>query len=120
MAKTLPSLVRTRMGASPPKPKCENSTTDAASMVAIPASTALPPARNMRMPASVEPSAPPATAPRSPRDANRVGNGRRVCPHPGAVANANNTASLRFIGCLYCTRSFDHGNIYTFLKAELY
>ena len=32
MAKTLPSLVRIRMGASPPRPKCENSVTDAAKM----------------------------------------------------------------------------------------
>ncbi len=43
MAWTLPSFVRTRIGASPPSPKCENSATEAASMVAIPASTALPP-----------------------------------------------------------------------------
>jgi hypothetical protein len=40
---TLPSRVRTRIGASPPRPKCENSNTEAASMVAMPASTALPP-----------------------------------------------------------------------------
>jgi hypothetical protein len=73
MAKTLPSLVRTRMGASPPKPKCENSTTDAASMVAMPASTALPPLVNMRMPASVAYSEPPATAPRVPREGKRMG-----------------------------------------------
>jgi len=105
MAKILPSLVRTRMGASPPNPKCENSTTAAASMVAMPASTALPPARNMRMPASVDPSAPAATAPRIPREANREGIGRLNCPHPVANANARIIASLRFIGCLYCRGS---------------
>ena len=31
------------MGASPPMPKCENSVTEAANMLATPASTALPP-----------------------------------------------------------------------------
>ena len=58
MACTLPSLVRTRIGASPPSPKCENSD-HAASMVATPASTALPPWTYMRMPASVAYSDPP-------------------------------------------------------------
>ena len=73
MACTLPSLVRTRIGASPPRPKCENSTTLAASMVATPASTALPPWKYMRMPASVAYSDPPATAPCVPRDGSRTG-----------------------------------------------
>jgi hypothetical protein len=50
-------------------------------------------------------SEPAATAPRSPREGNREGNGRRICPHPVAIANASNTASLRFIGCLYCRGS---------------
>ena len=40
---TLPALVRIRMGASPPMPKCESSVTDAANIVATPASTAVPP-----------------------------------------------------------------------------
>ena len=70
-------------------------------MVAIPASTALPPARNMRMPASVAPSDPAATAPRVPREANRDGNGRRICPHPVAIASVKSTASLRVIGCFH-------------------
>jgi hypothetical protein len=36
-------LVRMRMEASPPKPKWENSDTEAARVVATPASTAVPP-----------------------------------------------------------------------------
>jgi hypothetical protein len=73
IAKTLPALVRTRMGDSPPKPKWENSVTDAASIVAMPASTALPPLVNKRMPASVAYSEPPPTAPRVPREGKRTG-----------------------------------------------
>ncbi len=77
---TLPALVRMRMGASPPMPKCESSVTEAAKMVATPASTALPPASYMRMPASVAHSLPPATAPCVPRTGWRIGgSGRRFC-----------------------------------------
>ena len=47
-------------------------TTEAASMVAMPASTALPPLKYMRMPASVAYSLPPATAPRVPREGRRT------------------------------------------------
>ena len=43
-----------RMGTSPPKEKCENSITDAARIVATPASTALPPFCKIRRPASTE------------------------------------------------------------------
>ena len=43
IAKILPALVRIRMGASPPIPKCESSLADAANIAATPASTALPP-----------------------------------------------------------------------------
>src|ERR1035438_3479928 len=75
-------------------------------MVAIPASTSLPPVSYVRSPDAVAPSGPPAAAPRRPREANRCGKGRRVCPHPVAIANASSTASLRFIGCLYCRGSF--------------
>jgi hypothetical protein len=51
----------------------------------------------MRIPASVEPSAPAATAPCIPREANRDGNGRRICPHPVATANVKTTANFRLI-----------------------
>jgi hypothetical protein len=51
----------------------------------------------MRMPASVAPSDPPATAPRNPREAKRDGNGRRICPHPVAIAKVKSTASLHFM-----------------------
>ena len=69
---TLPSLVRIRIGASPPIPKCENSVTDAANIAAMPASTALPPREYMRMPASVAYSVPAAIAPRRPREGSRT------------------------------------------------
>src|SRR5471030_339870 len=86
------------MGASPPSPKCENSTTDAASMVATPASTALPPLKYMRMPASVAYSVPPATAPRVPREARRTRRSEfRGCPQPIVHTNSNVTASLSVI-----------------------
>src|SRR5256885_5530499 len=49
------------MGTSPPKEKCENSITEAARIVATPASTALPPLCRMRRPASTESGWPPAT-----------------------------------------------------------
>src|ERR1017187_2497270 len=99
MACTLPSFVRTRMGASPPSPKCENSTTAAASIVATPASTAFPPCVYMRMPASVAYSVPPATAPRVPRAARRTGRSRRCgcCPRTTAARTVSETASLNFI-----------------------
>ena len=95
MAWTLPSLVRTRIGDSPPSPKWENSVTEAASMVAIPASTALPPATNMRMPASVAYSVPAATAPRVPRDARRIGAPPpRCCAQPETASIAKRIADL--------------------------
>src|ERR1700676_2870023 len=54
-------------------PKCENSETAAANMVATPASTAFPPWKKIRIPASVAYSLPPATAPWVPRAANMAG-----------------------------------------------
>src|SRR6185295_8803986 len=56
-----------RIGASPPNEKCENSITEAAKIVATPASTALPPRWSMRSPASTDSGCPPATTPRLPR-----------------------------------------------------
>src|ERR687889_812079 len=55
------------MGASPPNEKWENSITEAARVVATPASTALPPRWRIRSPASTESGWPPATTPRFPR-----------------------------------------------------
>jgi hypothetical protein len=42
------------VGTSPPKPKCEISTIDAAKTVATPASIALPPCSRIRVPAWTE------------------------------------------------------------------
>src|SRR5215213_8604786 len=56
-----------RIGTSPPNEKCENSITDAARIVATPASIALPPRWRIRSPASTDSGWPPATTPRLPR-----------------------------------------------------
>ena len=69
-ATSLPfSLIK--MGTSPPNEKCENSITEAARIVATPASTALPPRCRIRIPASTESGCPPATTPRRPRTTGR-------------------------------------------------
>src|ERR1043166_2164818 len=97
-----PILVRTRIGDSPPSPKCEDSGTGAASMVAMPASTALPPAKYILMPASVAYSVPAATAPRVPRDGRRTGRFggcRWACP--AITTKIESIASLKFIES-YC------------------
>src|SRR5207245_1932052 len=60
-----------RIGTSPPNEKCENSITEAARIVATPASTALPPCRRIRSPASTDSGLPPATTPRLPRTTGR-------------------------------------------------
>src|SRR5438132_2964506 len=86
-----------RIGTSPPKEKCENSITDAARIVATPASTALPPCRRIRNPASTDSGLPPATTPRLPRTTGRnvsavvVGGGstaRITATHVKQIENA--------------------------------
>src|SRR5215208_1255267 len=67
-----------RIGTSPPNEKCENSITDAARIVATPASTALPPRWRMRSPASTDKGWPPATTPRFPRTTGRKVSARDV------------------------------------------
>src|ERR1051325_4645884 len=60
-----------KIGTSPPNEKCENSITDAARIVATPASTAFPPCWRIRSPASTDRGEPPATTPRLPRTTGR-------------------------------------------------
>src|SRR5687768_5218917 len=71
MTTTFWSFGLIRIGTSPPNEKWENSITDAARMVATPASTALPPRCSILRPASTESGCPPATAPRLPRTTGR-------------------------------------------------
>src|ERR1043166_5776275 len=60
-----------KIGTSPPNEKCENSITEAARIVATPASTELPPCSSIRRPASTDKGEPPATTPRFPRTTGR-------------------------------------------------
>src|SRR4030095_11054898 len=81
-----------RIGTSPPKEKCENSITEAARIVATPASVALPPCLRILSPASTERGLPPATTPRLPRTT-----GRKVsaCEAGGHTAARMNAAAIK-------------------------
>src|SRR4029078_11974212 len=68
---TSPPFNLIKIGTSPPKEKCENSITEAARIVATPASTAFPPRCRILSPASTDKGAPPATTPRLPRTTGR-------------------------------------------------
>ena len=60
------------IGASPPRPKCEISTTAAAKIDATPPSIALPPALMIRAPASTVNVRPAATTPCAARTSPRM------------------------------------------------
>src|ERR1051325_5179222 len=77
-----------KIGTSPPNEKCENSITDAARIVATPASTALPPCSSIRNPASTDRGEPPATTPRLPRTTGRKVSACEVEAGRPAIINA--------------------------------
>ena len=92
------------IGASPPRPKCEISTTAAAKIDATPPSIALPPAAMTRAPASTVNVRPAATTPCDGAHLAADGHGRllrrtawpaddrdRDCGHADDVRSANHS-----------------------------
>ena len=82
------------IGLSPPRPKCEISTTAAAKIDATPASIALPPSSISRAPASTVKLRPAATTAREPVNSGRSG-GAASTPMNETAAHAHAHAAAR-------------------------